>query len=133
MILRGPLILVDEAAEDRPTLDPFPGKVGDRVVGPGRAELETAEVLLGEPGDRDKKFRIARRVSYFICGWLEGSYQAGGRPACPLLALPLRARGEPSPDLERLIADISAGKIRPCTQFFDVVGLYDARNQIVQN
>jgi hypothetical protein len=27
---------------DRPTLDPFPGKVGDRVVGPGRAELAAA-------------------------------------------------------------------------------------------
>jgi hypothetical protein len=89
------------------------------------------EVLLGEPADKDKKFRIARRVSYFICGWLEGSYLAGGRPACPLLALPLSARGEPGPDLKRLIADINAGKLRPCTQFFDVVGLYDARNQIV--
>ena len=89
------------------------------------------EVLLGEPGDRDKKFRIARRVSYLICGWLEGSYLAGGRPACPLLALPLRARGEPGPDLTRLIADIEKGKIRPCTQVFNVVGLYDARNQIV--
>ena len=89
------------------------------------------EVLLGEPGDRDKKFRIARRVSYFICGWLEASYLAGGRPACPLLALPLRARGQPGPDLERLIGDIKAGNVRPCTQFFDVVGLYDARNQIV--
>ncbi len=32
------------------------------------------EVLLGEPADKDKKFRIARRVSYFICGWLEDSY-----------------------------------------------------------
>jgi hypothetical protein len=40
------------------------------------------EVLLGEAADRDKTFRIARRVSYFICGWLEGSYSAGGRPAC---------------------------------------------------
>jgi Apea-like HEPN len=89
------------------------------------------EVLLGEPGDRDKKFRIARRVSYFICGWLEGSYLAGDRLACPLLALPLRARGEPGSVLEQLIADINAGNIRPCTQFFDVVGLYDARNQIV--
>ena len=89
------------------------------------------EVLLGEPGDRDKKFRIARRVSYFICGWLEGSYAAGSRPVCPLLALPLRIRGEPGPDLKRLIADIDAGSVRPCTQFFDVVGLYDARNEIV--
>ncbi len=79
------------------------------------------EVLLGEPGDGDKKFRIARRVSYFICGWLEASYLAGGRPACPLLALPLRARGQPGPDLERLIGDIKAGNVRPCTQFFATV------------
>ena len=40
--LCGPLVLVDEAAEDRPTLDPLPGEVGDRVVGPGRAELPAA-------------------------------------------------------------------------------------------
>ena len=53
------------------------------------------EALLGEPADSAKKFRIARRVSYFICGWLEGSYAAGGRPACPLLALPLKASGQP--------------------------------------
>jgi hypothetical protein len=44
------------------------------------------EALLGEPADADKKFRIARRVSYFICGWLEGSYTAGGRPAVPARA-----------------------------------------------
>jgi len=36
------LVLVDEAAEDGPPLDPFPGEVGDRVVGPGRAELAAA-------------------------------------------------------------------------------------------
>lgn len=28
-----PLVLADEAAEDRPALDPSPGSVGDRVVG----------------------------------------------------------------------------------------------------
>ena len=40
--LCGPLVLVDEAAEDRPTLEPLLGEVGDRVVGPGRAELPAA-------------------------------------------------------------------------------------------
>ena len=40
--LHGPLVLVDQATEDRPTLDPLPGKVDDRVVGPGRAELAAA-------------------------------------------------------------------------------------------
>jgi hypothetical protein len=37
--LGGSLIFVDEAAEDRPTLDPRLGKVRDRVIGPGRSEL----------------------------------------------------------------------------------------------
>jgi len=37
-----PLILIDEAAEDRPTLDPLLGEVRDRVIGPGRAELTAA-------------------------------------------------------------------------------------------
>ncbi len=43
-ILRSPLVLVNEAAEDRLTLDPLPGKVDDRVVRPGRAELAAAMV-----------------------------------------------------------------------------------------
>jgi hypothetical protein len=40
--LRGPLILVEEAAEDGTTLDPHPGEVSDRVIGYGRAELAAA-------------------------------------------------------------------------------------------
>jgi hypothetical protein len=36
------LVFVDEAAEDGPALDPFMGEAGDRVVGPGRAELKAA-------------------------------------------------------------------------------------------
>jgi hypothetical protein len=35
-------ILVDEAAEDRPTLDPLTGEVRERVIGPGRAEMPDA-------------------------------------------------------------------------------------------
>jgi hypothetical protein len=42
LALCGSLVFVDEAAEDGPTLDPLPGKVGDRVVGPGWLELEAA-------------------------------------------------------------------------------------------
>ena len=41
-LLCGSLVFVEEAAEDGPTLDPFLGEVGDRVVGPGRAELAAA-------------------------------------------------------------------------------------------
>ena len=37
--LCGSLVFVDEAAEDGQALDPLAGKIGDRVVGPGRAEL----------------------------------------------------------------------------------------------
>jgi Apea-like HEPN len=88
------------------------------------------EALLGEPGDSAKKFRIARRVSYFICGWLEGPYTAGGRPACPLLALPLTARGR-GPELEQLISDIKTGALPPCTQFLSVLRLYDDRSKLV--
>ena len=40
--LRGPLILVEEAAEDGPTLDPHLGEVSDRVTGYGRVELVAA-------------------------------------------------------------------------------------------
>jgi hypothetical protein len=38
----GSLVLVDEAAEDGPTLDSFPGEVRDRVVRAGWAELAAA-------------------------------------------------------------------------------------------
>jgi hypothetical protein len=37
-----PLVLADEAAEDRTTLDPPPREVGNRVVGAGRAQLAAA-------------------------------------------------------------------------------------------
>jgi hypothetical protein len=40
--LRGSLVFVDEATEDGPTLDSRLGKVRDRVIGPGRAELAAA-------------------------------------------------------------------------------------------
>ena len=38
----GSLVFVEEAAEDRPALDPFLGEIGHGVVGPGWAELEPA-------------------------------------------------------------------------------------------
>jgi len=41
-LLRGSLVLVEEAAKDGPALDPLLGEVGDRVIGPGRAELAVA-------------------------------------------------------------------------------------------
>ena len=40
--LRGPLILVEEAAEDGSALDPNLGEVSDRVIGYGRVELAAA-------------------------------------------------------------------------------------------
>ena len=40
--LCGSLVLVDEAAEYGPALDPLLGEVGDRMIGPGRAQLAAA-------------------------------------------------------------------------------------------
>ena len=40
--LRGPLILVEEAAEDGSALDPDLGEVSGRVIGYGRVELAAA-------------------------------------------------------------------------------------------
>jgi len=40
--LCGPLVLVDETAEDGTALDTLPGQVRDRVIGPRRAELAAA-------------------------------------------------------------------------------------------
>jgi len=93
------------------------------------------ETLLGEATDQDKKFRIARRVSYFWCGWPGQLYPGTGRPACALLSLPLdgQRRGAPGPALRRVLADMRAGRVMRCTQFFDVCAVYDARNEIVHH
>jgi len=55
-LLRGSPVLVEEAAEDGPALDPLLGEVGDGVVGPGRAEFAAAVgslsvVVPGIPGE----------------------------------------------------------------------------------
>lgn len=91
------------------------------------------EVLLGEPGDAAKKFRLARRVSYFVCGYLTELYTAGTRPACALLALPLKPNGHPGKGLEKLLKQVREGDVAPCTQFQDVLDIYDARNDIVHS
>lgn len=90
------------------------------------------EVLLGEERDQDKKFRVARRVSYFMCGWpTDDRYPAGSRPPCPLLTLPLTTRGRPQRELRELIDAVETGQMGPCTEFFRVLDLFAARNRIV--
>jgi hypothetical protein len=91
------------------------------------------EVLLGEPHDRAKKFRIARRVSYFVCGWPNERYPDGRRLPCPYLTLPLDNNGFPGTALRQLINDVESGTAPNmyCSQFFDVLDLYDARNTMV--
>ncbi len=91
------------------------------------------EVLLGEPSDRAKKFRIARRVSYFVCGWPNERYPDGQRLLCPYLTLPLDNNGFPGTALRQLINEVESGTAPNmfCSQFFDVLDLYDARNTIV--
>jgi hypothetical protein len=90
------------------------------------------EVLLGEERDKDKKFRVARRVSYFMCGWPgDNRYPAGNRAPCALLTLPLTTRGQPQKELQDLINAVDSGQMSPCTEFFGVLDLFDARNGIV--
>lgn len=93
------------------------------------------EVLLGEATDKDKKFRIARRVSYFTCGWPRQLYPGTGRLACPLLSLPLSSRrpGAPGPELQRVLDDMQTGRAMGCTMFFDICDIYNARNDIVHS
>jgi hypothetical protein len=102
---------------------------------PDIALLTTAialEVLLGEERDQDKKFRVARRVSYFMCGWPgDNRYPAGNRPPCALLTLPLSTRGQPQQELRELIDAVDSGQMSPCTEFFGVLDLFAARNRIV--
>jgi hypothetical protein len=56
--LCGSLIFAEETAEDGPTLDPLMGEVGDRVVGPRRAELSAAmgtpSVVVGRVPGQDR-------------------------------------------------------------------------------
>jgi hypothetical protein len=93
------------------------------------------ETLLAEPQDQEKKVRIARRVCYFDCGWPD-CYPAGGRPPCPYMTLPLSARGRPGPELERIVRGGRQQAYNDgtyCSEFFDLVQLYDDRNAIVHN
>lgn len=87
------------------------------------------EVLFGED-TRTKKYVIARRVSYFTCGWPGEVYADGTRLSCALMSLPLNSNGNNS-ELAQLVSDMRAGSIRPCSQFLDVLDLYEARNKIV--
>lgn len=91
------------------------------------------EVLLAESSDQEKKVRLARRASYFACGAPNiGQCCPGGcRAACPFLTLPLSARGKPGPELQRLIRDARAGTVPGCSQFLDVLDIYEGRNTIV--
>jgi hypothetical protein len=92
------------------------------------------EALLGEPHDQNKKVRIARRASYFVCGWPRERYPDGRRPACPYLSLPINDRGQPQAELDRIIqggrqAAFDAGIY--CSMFFDLLDLYNDRNEIM--
>lgn len=94
------------------------------------------EVLLGEPDDSAKKFRLARRVCYFVCGWPGDRYPDGRRPSCPYLALPMDGKGRPGPDLAKITRGGRQGAYDDgiyCSQFFDVLDLYDDRNDIVHH
>ena len=93
------------------------------------------EVLLGEEDDKEKKTRIARRASYFTCGWPGQVYPGTGRAACPLLSLPLRSeqhrRGAPGPELQRVLDEMRERRRTPCTRFAQVRAIYSVRNKIV--
>jgi hypothetical protein len=94
------------------------------------------EVLLGEPDDNAKKFRLARRVCYFVCGRPNDRYPDGRRPSCPYLALPIDGKGRPGPGLGKIIRGGRQGAYDDgiyCSQFFDVLDLYDDRNNIVHH
>ena len=94
------------------------------------------EVLPGEPDDSAKKFRLARRACYFVCGWPRDRYPDGRRPPCPYLALPIDSKGRPGPDLARIVKGGRQGAYDDgiyYSQFFDVLDLYDDRNDIVHH
>ena len=62
--LGGSLVFVEEAAEDRPALDPFLGEIGYEVAGPGWLELERAVrsspvVVPGILGHHDTQVSLA--------------------------------------------------------------------------
>ena len=87
------------------------------------------EVLLGED-TRIKKYVIARRASYFTCGWPGEVYVDGTKPSCALMSLPLNSNGT-NPELVQLVSNMRAGNSRPCSRFLNVLNLYEARNKIV--
>lgn len=102
--LRGPLVLADQAAEDRPTLDPLPGKVGDRVVGPGRGTPQGGRSRghvggggLGLAGGRGGERAAFAQVGGVVAGKSPSSAWRLGRPRKPR-RLKHESRGKTSPE-----------------------------------
>jgi hypothetical protein len=92
------------------------------------------EALLGEPDAFAKKFHIARRVSYFICGMPFARHYVGERrPACPFMTMPLDRQGRPGTALKGVMEEIGEAGARgiACTYFFDMLSVYEARNTLV--
>ncbi len=92
------------------------------------------EALLGEPDDFAKKFRLARRVSYFTCGMPKTRRYIDEKcPACPFMAMPLDRKGKPGAALDEVMRVVAESGARgtACTYFFDVLRLYNTRNAIV--
>jgi hypothetical protein len=92
------------------------------------------EALLGEPDDKAKKFRVARRVSYFICGMPFARFYVGERrPACPFMTMPLDPRGNPRRELQEVMDEVREAGARGlrCTYFFDMLDIYGDRNALV--
>ena len=69
--LCGSLVLVDEAAEDRPALDPLLGEVGGRMIGPGWAELPAAmgppPVVVGRVLGQDRPQMPLAEDQHLVC------------------------------------------------------------------
>jgi len=96
------------------------------------AAIMALEVLLGDDAEGPQKFRLARRHAFLTCGAIMDSMCGRGRPSCPYLALdPTQKaqRAEIEALLERARSD---GRVR-CSEYLDVIDLYNARNRAVHD
>ncbi len=62
-------------------------------------------------------------------------YEAQGARHASCCPCPLNGsrRGAPSAALKKVLADMRAGRLMPCTQFLDFCAIYNARNEIVHH
>ena len=90
------------------------------------------EVLLGDNGRAEKKFRLARRCSYLACSVPMSSMCGRDRPSCWYLALDPDSR-QGKRKLAALRLNAASDTRLLCSEHYRIIELYNARSSAVHD